>query len=400
MNKEIKERFESLDHNYLGLKPRDGGAFYLIAFIFMWLAQLAIMLVIMLASGDPDSENTLKIGNYVANVVTPFVFALTPLMYCKIANKSYLSAFRFERKPNIKLIGLAVAITVLCIVTFAPIATGFIELVKLTGYKPQDSIMERGVGNFFLQILLLAILPAIGEEILFRGFVARSFKAKSYMFAVILSGFFFAIFHGSPVQLVHQMLLGMVLAFVYFASGSIYIAVGVHFLNNLLAISMQHIEYLMYPEGTAVATMPIGATVGIYIAMVIVGGILLYIALRAFLRESKRQKGINVDKISTTAWLNDFAKAFYPKGIKENWSKLNNSLKLCFDDPTDEYNNAETPVDEHVEVKDEELRQRLIELDKETKRKGKIRDRNIVVMSGALVMVVWIFNLVSNIVKG
>lgn len=400
MNKELKERFESLDHNYLGLKPRDGGAFYLIAFIFMWLAQLAIMLITMIASKNPDSETTLKVGGYLANVITPIVFALTPLMYCKIANKSYISAFRFERKPNIKQVGLAIAITILCIITFAPIATGFIELIKLTGYKPQDSIMERGVGYFFLQILLLAILPAIGEEILFRGFVARSFKAKSYMFAVILSGFFFAIFHGSPVQLIHQMLLGMVLAFVYFTSGSLYLAVGVHFLNNFIAICLQHIEYLMYPEGTAVATMPIGATIGIYIAMVIVGGILLYIALRAFLRESKKQKGIAVEKINKTAWLNDFIKAFYPKGIMENWGRLNNSLKLCFDDPTDEYNNAETPTDEHEDVKDDELRQRLIELDKETKRKGKIRDRNIVVLSGALVMVVWIFNLVSNIVKG
>ena len=64
------------------------------------------------------------------------------------------------------------------------------------------SAESTGAENFML-LLVIAILPGIAEEVLFRGFVQRGFERSCGPWrAVLLSSLLFSLFHMNPIQMV------------------------------------------------------------------------------------------------------------------------------------------------------------------------------------------------------
>lgn len=98
-----------------------------------------------------------------------------------------------------------------------------------------DSLM--GDMNFVTSILLIAVLPAICEELMFRGFMLTAFseKLKPYQ-AIIGVGVLFALMHMSLVRFVPTFILGCYLCFVMKKTKSIFVPMLIHFLNNAIAV--------------------------------------------------------------------------------------------------------------------------------------------------------------------
>lgn len=88
-------------------------------------------------------------------------------------------------------------------------------------------------------LLAIAVVPAICEEIVFRGIVTRSLVPRwSAGFAIIVSAAVFSAYHFSIVQLVPTFLLGLVFAHVALCSDSAIPTMVAHFLNNAVALSI------------------------------------------------------------------------------------------------------------------------------------------------------------------
>ncbi|MCK5799010.1 MAG: CPBP family intramembrane metalloprotease [Deltaproteobacteria bacterium] len=88
-----------------------------------------------------------------------------------------------------------------------------------------------------LDLLVLAISPAICEELLFRGFILRTSRERlSPALVVLLNGVLFGLFHLSIYRFVPTAVLGVVLALIALRSGSIYPSMLFHALNNGAAI--------------------------------------------------------------------------------------------------------------------------------------------------------------------
>lgn len=105
-------------------------------------------------------------------------------------------------------------------------------------------------------LLVAAVMPGIGEEILFRGFLLGGLREKlarkmdaeksrgrkqGIWVAIWLSAFVFGLFHMSLVKLLPTALLGACFAYIVVRTGSIYVTMFLHFLNN--TISMLTIKY-------------------------------------------------------------------------------------------------------------------------------------------------------------
>jgi uncharacterized protein len=85
-------------------------------------------------------------------------------------------------------------------------------------------------------VLVLAVLPAIGEEIVFRGVVGRGLTARWGLVAgVLLTSLLFAVVHLDPVHAVGVFPLGITIHLVYLATRSFWAPVLYHFLNNAMA---------------------------------------------------------------------------------------------------------------------------------------------------------------------
>lgn len=84
-----------------------------------------------------------------------------------------------------------------------------------------------------MTIFHIGIVPSVCEEILYRGYIQRSFeKSWGIWAAIILSGLLFGLYHIRLTQLIPLALIGMLLAWIVWRSNSIYPAIVAHFVNN------------------------------------------------------------------------------------------------------------------------------------------------------------------------
>ncbi|TCD48916.1 CPBP family intramembrane glutamic endopeptidase [Chlorobium sp. N1] len=86
-------------------------------------------------------------------------------------------------------------------------------------------------------VAVLAVVPAVTEELLFRGYVQSNYAAAMRpSSAVLLTGTVFAFFHMSAANLLPLALLGWYIGYIYLKTGNLAVPVAVHFLNNLAAL--------------------------------------------------------------------------------------------------------------------------------------------------------------------
>jgi membrane protease YdiL (CAAX protease family) len=103
-------------------------------------------------------------------------------------------------------------------------------------------IYADNIAEMILVVITISIVPAICEEVMFRGYIQRSFefKFKSY-FAALLTAIFFALYHFNPYGLIPLAIIGFYLGFAAYSSQSLFIPMVLHFLNNFFAVLLYFI---------------------------------------------------------------------------------------------------------------------------------------------------------------
>lgn len=118
-------------------------------------------------------------------------------------------------------------------------------------YFPQNQEIVEGLNNalfiknnLLLNLLIVAAMPAVCEEIFFRGFILTSFKnnKKSYRGAIIFSGILFGLMHMDFIRIVPTSILGIAFAYAVCKTNSIGVSMFMHFLNNGFAVVVTHIS--------------------------------------------------------------------------------------------------------------------------------------------------------------
>lgn len=94
--------------------------------------------------------------------------------------------------------------------------------------------------------LAVGLLAPIAEELVFRGAVLRSLLRwnANHWLCIGLSALAFALVHGNPAQMPHAFIIGLLLGWLYYRTGSIIPGVAYHWMNNSIA----YIMYNLYPD--------------------------------------------------------------------------------------------------------------------------------------------------------
>jgi uncharacterized protein len=117
------------------------------------------------------------------------------------------------------------------------------NLKKLTQYVTQfDSI-----GALMLGFVVIAILPAIGEEFVFRGLIQRDMLrgTGNVHVSIWITAIIFSAFHIQFFGFIPRMLLGALFGYLYHWSGSLVMPMIAHFINNGLIV----ISFYLYQQG-------------------------------------------------------------------------------------------------------------------------------------------------------
>ena len=98
-------------------------------------------------------------------------------------------------------------------------------------------VSAHSVPELVFVLLVVALVPAICEELLFRGLVQKNFeRGVRGWWGIILPGLIFGAYHFNPFSLVPLAVLGIYFGFLVFRSNSIVPSVAAHFANNLFAV--------------------------------------------------------------------------------------------------------------------------------------------------------------------
>ena len=132
-------------------------------------------------------------------------------------------------------------------------------------------------GELIIGLLVIAVLPAIGEEFVFRGLIQPQLHKNTGNIhaAIWISAILFSAMHMQFFGFVPRMLLGALFGYLYHWSGNLWLAILAHFVNNGFSVLMlySHQQGVSKLDMNSTESAPWGAVLG----AAIVSFILLYI---------------------------------------------------------------------------------------------------------------------------
>lgn len=131
---------------------------------------------------------------------------------------------------TILIVILAYPIILLLNGIFLTILSNFIEL---NNFSMDILLTEKGIIRY---LIFLCVVPAICEEIFFRGALINSYEVYGSRFAIVMSSLVFALFHFDIQNFIAPFLLGILFGNILELTGSLFSVILGHFVNNLLGI--------------------------------------------------------------------------------------------------------------------------------------------------------------------
>ncbi len=165
-------------------------------------------------------------------------------LYNKSA-KVALSAANVKFKIGWKNTLICITLGVVCLFGFICLTSCFDQLLKTIGYSlTQDlGIPLDNFGWFILTAIIGGVLPAICEELIFRGIILTGLrKQMKDVFAILLSALMFAIMHGSLQQFIYPFIMGLVFGFIAVRTGSVISSMIIHGVSNILSVFMAYLQ--------------------------------------------------------------------------------------------------------------------------------------------------------------
>jgi membrane protease YdiL (CAAX protease family) len=122
---------------------------------------------------------------------------------------------------------------------FSLLSTAAPQVEQLAGLDKW--FMELARESWLTILVLGCVLPAVGEELFFRGFLGRGLVGRyGQPLGVLLTSLAFGLFHLAPERIVAATILGISLHIVYLSAKSLYAPMILHGLNNFLALGISH----------------------------------------------------------------------------------------------------------------------------------------------------------------
>ncbi len=185
-----------------------------------------------------------KMSNYSSILLSQSLIFIPGFIYCK---KKY-GKIR-EVIPYHKINIATIILVIICTYLMYPVIivlNAISMLFTTSGTTAVMNMMQEQ--NLILNILFMAVLPACVEEFMFRGILFQTYKRSRMFLAILLSGFLFGCMHMNLNQFMYAFALGIYLAFLVEATGSIFSSMLAHFTLNVTSVIMSFLLPILYDK--------------------------------------------------------------------------------------------------------------------------------------------------------
>ena len=262
--------------------------FILTAFIallgFCFAAAIIVLMTIsFLPEGHSPNANWLKIYQFILSIGH---FVVPPIVVAFLISKTPKSFLSCRKISSVRLLFLSLVTMILAIPLInwlaewnagltLPDSLAWLEQwmrnkEEAAMNATKQLLQTSTISGLLTNILIVAVLPAVGEELFFRGLLQKLFVqwTKNGHIAIWITALVFSAYHVQFLGFVPRLLLGAYLGYLLVWSGSIWVPVLAHFINNALAV----ICYFLYENGYItfeIDTIGTGATIWLTIVCTI-----------------------------------------------------------------------------------------------------------------------------------
>lgn len=270
-----------------------GGLLVGIFYLDTDLVSLAAML------SNPTEGKIIAFTKFYQFINQLGVFILPVLLYTFLVSTSSTEYLKINKKPL--LISLLIAIIV--VFTILPFLNYISQLNMEMSFPPSLAWLEEwmvekelqakiiteaflktnSITGLLVNIFIIALVPAIGEEFLFRGVVLRLFNEifANVHLAIFVSAVIFSLFHLQFFGFLPRVLLGMILGYLFICTRNLWVPIAFHFVNNAASV----IVYFLYENKMiSVSVDEFGSSTNI---VYIIGSLLITVWLIVMLKHKE-----------------------------------------------------------------------------------------------------------------
>ncbi len=209
-----------------------------------------------LGGKDFNNSNQVAFLKYMQIISHFAIFIIPAFFYAWLFENGWNRFFMFSKKINVYLMffGAVVMLSMLPFVNYLveinklfhlPQSMQNIEKWMKLSEKTAEEIIKvflntKTISGLIVNLFMIAIIPAIGEELIFRGIIQRNLSQwfGNAHIAVFVTAFIFSVVHLQFYGFFPRLFLGGLLGYMFLWTGNIWLPIFAHFINNATAVSV------------------------------------------------------------------------------------------------------------------------------------------------------------------
>lgn len=196
---------------------------------------------------------------YETLIFSEFVLILGPvLIYALVKRVDLRETFRFHRLPIVPALVIVLASFPAYLVALLLNSLVYYVLQFIGDIPPSPIPIPQNLSELLVGILIIAVTPAICEEMLHRGLLLRAYERRGSMKAVVITSIFFGFFHFDITNFFGPVFLGLIIGYYVVRTHSIFAGMLAHFLNNTIAELLQYFNKDTAPQEGSTQMMTAG----------------------------------------------------------------------------------------------------------------------------------------------
>lgn len=223
------------------------------------------------ALNRPQNANISRLLNTLATLIA---FLIPAIVFAKVLSKQPFSWLGFNKRMNGKQMLIVVLITFAGMILSGslgmlnqkiPLSENLLKQAQQLENAYKNAMMNMAhmtsLTDYLLAMLVMALAPAIFEEVLFRGAFQQVFVGwtKNAWAGIIITSILFSAIHFSFFGFLPRIALGLILGLIFYYTNNLWLSILLHFLNNGFVVTQL---YILSAQGKAIdkvmdETMPI-----------------------------------------------------------------------------------------------------------------------------------------------